>query len=110
MTDAELAAPPARLEWRVAKVIGTRDETPNTRTLVLDVPVEAKNIWIGTSLIGKGQIWVDDFKLEVVDNSVASTNSFSTEMMNEVHRNLAKTSKETNKHPVNLGFEGGAVH
>src|SRR5262249_51224731 len=38
MTDAEPAAPPARLEWRVAKVVATRDETPSTRTLVLDVP------------------------------------------------------------------------
>ena len=38
MTDAELAAPSARLEWRVAKVVGTRDETASTRTLVLDVP------------------------------------------------------------------------
>src|SRR5215475_10312302 len=38
MTDADLAAPPARLEWRVAKVVATRDETPSTRTLVLDVP------------------------------------------------------------------------
>ena len=27
-----------RLEWRVAKVVGVRDETPRTRTLVLDVP------------------------------------------------------------------------
>jgi len=38
MTDAEPAAPPARLEWRVATVVGVRDETPSTRTLVLDVP------------------------------------------------------------------------
>ena len=27
-----------RLEWRVATVVGVRDETPRTRTLVLDVP------------------------------------------------------------------------
>jgi len=38
MTDSELVAPPARLEWRVATVVATRDETPSTRTLVLDVP------------------------------------------------------------------------
>ena len=38
MTDAELSAPPGRLEWRVATVVGARDETPRTRTLVLDVP------------------------------------------------------------------------
>lgn len=33
---AGIAAP--RLEWRVAKVVEVRDETPRARTLVLDVP------------------------------------------------------------------------
>ena len=33
----ETAAPP-RLEWRVARVVEVRDETPRARTLVLDVP------------------------------------------------------------------------
>jgi len=32
------ATAPARLEWRVAKVVDVRDETPRARTLVLDVP------------------------------------------------------------------------
>jgi ferredoxin-NADP reductase len=32
------AAAPARLEWRVARVVDIRDETPRVRTLVLDVP------------------------------------------------------------------------
>jgi ferredoxin-NADP reductase len=31
-------AAPARLEWRVGRVVDVRDETPRTRTLVLDVP------------------------------------------------------------------------
>ena len=30
--------PVSRLDWRVAKVVGVREETPRTRTLVLDVP------------------------------------------------------------------------
>jgi ferredoxin-NADP reductase len=30
-------APPRRLEWRVARILETRDETPHARTLVLDV-------------------------------------------------------------------------
>ena len=33
----DVAAPP-RLEWRVARVVEVRDETPRVRTLVLDVP------------------------------------------------------------------------
>lgn len=32
------AAAPARLEWRVARVVDVRDETPRARTLVLAVP------------------------------------------------------------------------
>lgn len=32
------AVVPTRLEWRVARVVGVRDETPHARTLVLDVP------------------------------------------------------------------------
>ena len=31
-------AAPRRLEWRVARVVDVRDETPRVRTLVLDVP------------------------------------------------------------------------
>jgi ferredoxin-NADP reductase len=34
---ADVATPP-RLEWRVARVVELRDETPRARTLVLDVP------------------------------------------------------------------------
>jgi len=79
-------------------------------SLVLDVPVDAKNIWIGALLSGKGQTWVDDFKLEVVDETIASTNSQLTDEMKKDRPELAKYSKETNKHPVNLGFEGGTVH
>jgi ferredoxin-NADP reductase len=38
MIGERAAAAPARLEWKLATVVGIRDETPRTRTLVLDVP------------------------------------------------------------------------
>ena len=38
VTTGPAAAPPARLEWRVATVAEVRHETPRARTLVLDVP------------------------------------------------------------------------
>lgn len=38
MTVERAAAAPARLEWRVGRVVGVRDETRHARTLVLDVP------------------------------------------------------------------------
>jgi len=37
MAIPEAGAPP-RLEWRVARVVAVRDETPRARTLVLEVP------------------------------------------------------------------------
>lgn len=38
VTGERAVAAPARLEWRVARVVSVRDETRRTRTLVLDVP------------------------------------------------------------------------
>jgi serine/threonine protein kinase len=43
--------------------------------LVMDVPSESRLIVFGAVLNGQGKIWVDDFVLEVVDNSVAVTRS-----------------------------------
>ena len=34
--------------------------------VVLDVPVEGTTLTFGALLIGTGQVWADDFKLEVV--------------------------------------------
>ena len=42
VTEERAAAAPARLEWRVARVVGVRNETRRARTLVLDVPQ-----WLG---------------------------------------------------------------
>ena len=41
--------------------------------IVLDVPAEASNIAFGALLSGTGQIWVDEVKFEIVDNSVPVT-------------------------------------
>src|SRR5690348_3909758 len=41
LSDTDTERAPARLEWRVAKVIAVREETPHARTLVLDVPAWA---------------------------------------------------------------------
>lgn len=43
-------------------------------TIVLDVDNSAVNLVLGFTLKGKGQVWVDDFKLEVVDEKVPLTN------------------------------------
>ncbi len=48
-------------------------------TIVLDVPERAAAISIGFVLNGRGHVWLDDWTLEVVENSVASTNQGTSE-------------------------------
>lgn len=59
--------------------------------IVLDVPADAINIAFGALLNEAGQIWFDNIKFEVVDNSVPTTGS--------------KNSGNKNVEPVNLDFE-----
>jgi hypothetical protein len=83
---AELAAQRAALWMRVedgdGKILAfdNMEDRPATGTtawkkyeIVLDVPEAAQHIALGALFEGKGQIWADDFKLEVVERQVAST-------------------------------------
>jgi hypothetical protein len=76
-------------------------------SVVLDVPSDAKNIFLGVLLNGKGQIWADDLTLEVVDRNIAVTNKGSAEGIDDP--DYAKRPKATIKRPINLGFEEGKV-
>jgi hypothetical protein len=58
-------------------------------TIVLDVPKEARNIALGVFLMGSGEIWMDDFKLDVVGKDVP----------------LSPASSVFAKAPANLGFD-----
>jgi len=60
------------------------------REVVLTVPHNAHAIAIGALLVGTGQIWVDDFSLEMVGSDVPTT---------VAEESLSQT-------PVNLNFEG----
>ncbi len=42
-------------------------------SIVLDVPKESQSINYGVLLDGEGSVWVDDFKFEVVNNNVETT-------------------------------------
>ena len=79
-------------------------------SVVLDVPPEAKRIYIGAWIGGKGQVWVDDFKIEVVDKSVTVTNMLQPEDARVDNPQLANLVVPTRKHPINVGFEDGTVH
>jgi RNA polymerase sigma factor (sigma-70 family) len=68
--------------------------------VVLDVPEAAKHITFGLLVWGKGQAWVDDFKIETVDaKKVKSTNLLKEPIPQEV------PDMEAPAKPVNLGFE-----
>ena len=75
--------------------------------IVLDVPLETISIFIGTLLDGKGQVWADDFKLEIVSNAVPVTNQLSPEEMRLDFPNR-KPQKLDIKRPLNMGFEAGS--
>jgi len=76
--------------------------------VVLDVPAEAVNIFFGTVTAGAGQVWADDFKLEIVGQEVPTTNQLSAEDMKREYPNRNRKKSDA-KQPVNLGFENGAI-
>ena len=75
--------------------------------VILDVPVAAITINFGTILDGKGQVWVDDLKLEAVGSDVPTTNQLSVELMQRDNPNRTPTKLDI-KQGVNLDFEKGA--
>ena len=75
--------------------------------VVLDVPADAINIYLGALLYQRGQVWLDDLKLELVGNGVPVTNQLSPE---ETQLEKSRTPPGPGlAQPVNLGFENGAV-
>lgn len=62
--------------------------------IVFDVPVYASTIRFGAIIHGTGQIWFDDLRFEIVDDSVKTTGW--TNQANRV---------EYSTEPVNLDFE-----
>ncbi|MES2073778.1 MAG: hypothetical protein V4488_25715 [Pseudomonadota bacterium] len=50
--------------------------------IVLDVAPDATNIAFGMLMSGSGQMWMDDLKIEAVENSVAVTDSFTQKKPN----------------------------
>lgn len=69
---------------------GTTDWTKYE--IVLDVPLNSSNLAYGALLVGTGQIWFDNIKFEVVDNTVPTTGKGDEAWMPP-------------KEPVNLDFE-----
>jgi erythromycin esterase len=68
--------------------------------VVLDLPEESADISFGVLLSGKGKIWIDDFKFEVVGQDVATT---AVEAQKQ--RRPGKPAPNLRKEPFNLDFE-----
>jgi hypothetical protein len=69
--------------------------------VVLDVPNEdSTQIYFGALLSGKGQVWVDDFRFEIVDKSVKTTGR-----VHQTGKSKQEFPKGLPKGPKNLDFE-----
>ena len=53
----------------------------NHYSVVLDVPQAAGGIYFGVILQGSGEVWMDQFKLEEVDEKISSTNLIGTDLL-----------------------------
>ncbi|WP_414047028.1 helix-turn-helix transcriptional regulator [Macrococcus equi] len=71
-------------------IIGTNEW--NYYSVVLDVEEIADSIHFGVLLVGKGKVWMDDFKIEEVDLSIENTDTLSH-------------PQDLPKSPTNLNFE-----
>ncbi|MFD1032178.1 helix-turn-helix domain-containing protein [Metaplanococcus flavidus] len=60
----------------------------NHYSLVLDVPEDSASIHFGVLLIGKGKVWADGFRFEVVTDKVPTTNMLSEENLPAQPTNL----------------------
>lgn len=60
----------------------------NHYSLILDVPENSHSIHFGILLIGKGKVWADGFRFEVVTDKVPTTNMLLEEHLPEEPTNL----------------------
>jgi hypothetical protein len=79
-------------------ITGTSDW--HQRTIVLDVPADSVNIAFGYFLAGKGQVWADDFQVEVVGSDVTTTRPPEEGELREGENTPSSRVK-----PLNLDFE-----
>lgn len=78
--------------------------------ITLDVPENTSYIGFGVWLFGQGTLWLDDFSLEEVDNSILSDDWVSKGYWNSLTlRSVSSRNKQNFFHPnataLNLGFE-----
>jgi hypothetical protein len=74
---------------------------------VLDIPEEASLLFLGIVLVGPGQVWVDDVRLEVVGPEVPTTASTDrrAELSETWKQRVVERLRSARLQPVNLSFE-----
>jgi hypothetical protein len=72
--------------------------------ITLDVPENSRSIGFGVWLFGQGTLWLDDFTLEEVDNSIPSDDWVIKGYWNR-ERSYIKKNFLPNATAMNLGFE-----
>jgi hypothetical protein len=80
-------------------ITGTRDWT--RYDIIMDVPKEAVRIVIGGALRGQGKIWVDDFQLDVVPETMPQTGVVPLAF--DLEPGIGQ--RTTSFSPVNMGLE-----
>lgn len=66
----------------------------NHYSVILDVPLKSETIAFGILLNGPGQIWIDELRFEIVDDSVSVTEQSTTAYLSEKPVNLNFENKE----------------
>jgi hypothetical protein len=70
--------------------------------IVLDVPVEAAAVYLGAHLYGRGQVWLDDCRFEVVGDEIPVTDGNRLRGGRDRTHSLPRLMEDE---PVNLDFE-----
>jgi hypothetical protein len=79
------------------KIVGTNDW--KKYEIVLDVPADGTKLGYGVILSGVGQVWVDDFTFEIVDQEVDVTDYPCSEKRKQLEEDRLPLM------PVNLSFD-----
>ena len=84
---------------------GTTDWT--RYDLVIDIPDDALGFSYGVGLTGNGAAWADDFSVEIVDRSVATTNNVGATMLahDGLRARFNKRYVTASPAPLNSGLE-----
>jgi serine/threonine-protein kinase len=69
--------------------------------VVHDVPLDAEVMYYGFALCGGGDVWIDDVRISIVDDTAALTSSGSV----VGNQNIAIDSGWILPEPLNLDFE-----